>query len=267
MSTSVQNVDYTALHYLKIIQYLEEHNVQPIINNNGTLSFKRHTIDNQNAYQYLYAKCIKNLNIRTKDQLDTLMNTLSNELKLIKVDFRDEIKGVPTKRLSDHKQYVKVRKTLEEIYNNYVNKREQFIFSHGIVTKSLKMPVDKYKFYPKPYGYIDYYNGIIIASNLNLNSLGNILIKNNKKEFTSNSSGLISIPNDGYVVAYDTKHYNTTFKHWICKDNKCIQRLYFKIGNETKYIPLRSDNTNFITIASSKIPQQIKRHRIIDKYE
>lgn len=270
-ATNIQTVNQETIYYLKIIQYLEKRlHIKPVFNNNGTFSFKRHNIDNQDESQYLYSKCLKKIKIRTREQLNLLMNTYSNELFNVVIDIKSELTHVPSKRIINNKYYVSIIKKIEPLFINYKEKREEFIIKHGIVTTSiLKTSVNDYTFYEKDYGRIDYYNGVILLFNLNINSITPLLIQNNIIYFTTTNKGLYPIirrepDNKEYVEIYDFKHKDTLFKFWKVDKNNNIARLYFKIGNTTKYISLITNKiqSQFVQ-CNSKI---FITKRIINKY-
>lgn len=270
-ATNIQTVNQETIYYLKIIQYLEKRlNIKPIFNNNGTFSFKRHNINDQDESQYLYSKCLKKIKIRTREQLNLLMNTYSNELFNVVIDIKSELKHVPSKRIIDNQNYVSTMKLLEPIFINYKEKREEFIIKHGIVTTSLlKTSINEYTFYEKDYGRIDYYHGVIILFNLNINSIVPLLRQNNITKFKTTNKGMYPImrrepDNKEYVEIYDFKHKNTLFTLWQPKNNNNVARLYFQLGNTTKYISLITNKiqSKFIQCNSNKFITK----RIIDKY-
>lgn len=270
-ATNIQTVNQETLYYLKIIQYLEKRlHIKPVFNNNGTFSFKRHNINDQDESQYLYSKCLKKIKARTREQLNLLMNTYSNELFNVVIDIKSELKHVPSKRIMNHQNYVSTMKLLEPIFVNYKEKREQFIINHGIVTTSiLKDSADKCTFYEKDYGRIDYYHGIILLFNLNINSIIPLLKQNNIKNFKTTNKGLYLIirresDNKEYIEIYDFKHKSTMFIFWQPKNNNNIARLYYNIGNTKKYISIITNKIQFQFVQCNS--KTFITKRIINKY-
>lgn len=271
-TTNIQTVNQETIYYLKIIQHLERRlHVRPIFNKNGTFSFKRHNINNQNDLQYLYSKCLKKIKVRTREQLNLLMNTYSNELFNVVIDIKTELKHVPSKQIMSHSTYVSVMKELEPIFVNYREKREQSIIDHGIITTSiLKDLINQYTFYGRDYGRIDYYHGVILLFNLNINATIPLLKQNSIKYFRTTNIGLYPLirreeNNKEYLEIYDFKHKSTMFTFWQPENNNRIARLYYFIGNKKTYISLVVDKiqSQFVQCnTKTKLPKK----RIINKY-
>lgn len=266
-ATNVQTVNENELYNVKILYILtKQYNIKPIFNKNGTFSFKRHNIDQQSEYQYLYAKCLKNINVRTREQLNLLFNDYSSELLIKTVNLGAELNTAPMKTNSVYKTYSKEIKAIKPIFDNYIRKRERFIMTYGIVAKSVKMNPELHHFYDTSYGKIDYYNGIILLANLNVNVLGKLLIENNKRVILTDKNGFFFVKNKGgYVEIYDLKHKNTIFKVWKCKDNPKIFRLYYTLNNNQKYIALVEDKLKFNFVCTNTNYYTLLK-RIVDKY-
>lgn len=249
---NVQTVNQENIYYLKIIQILEKkYGIHPLFNQNGQISFKRRNINSQNAYQYLYCKCVKKLKVRERNQLNLLFLLYSAELLHTVVDLNRELGQAPIRRLIDVPKYRdalnKVSDKLSDKFLNYKNLREQFIKERCIVTKTLNnTQFLKGVFTYKDYGLIDYYNGIIILANLNVNEIGPLLIENNIEVFSTNNHGYYGITNhtknnEGYVEVYDFKRKNTQFKLWRGTKNPKINRLYYQFNNSQQYLPIIVD--------------------------
>lgn len=246
--TDVQNCKQEELYYLKLIQILEkQYSIHPLFNQDGQLSFKRNNIDQQNAHQYLYCKCVKKLGVRDRNQLNLLLLLYSSELFHTRVNFNQELNQAPCQRLVNQPKYRKAIKDITPLFYNYQKKREIFIKKHGIITRTISLTTFKKCYFQyTSYGLIDYYNGVIFLANLNVNTIGSLLIKNNIKSFNTNEKGFYTIlhhtnNNEKYYELFDFKHKNTTFKLWCCKGNAKINRLYYQFNNTSKYISIITD--------------------------
>ena len=246
--TNVQTINQEELYYLKIIQILEkQYNIHPLFNKDGQLSFKRTNVEKQNSHQYLYCKCVKKLKLRNRDQLNLMFLLYSSELFTIKVNLNYELNQAPFQRLTNQPQYRKAIKKVENLFDNYKMKRERNIKQHGITTNTISITTFKKCYFQyKDYGLIDYYNGIIFLANLNVNSIGSLLIQNKIKTFKTNEKGFYFIlnhcnNNEKYYELYNFKHKNTIYNLWQCKNNNKINRLYYNVNGETKYLSIITD--------------------------
>ena len=252
--TNVPTINQEELYYLKIIQILEKQfHIHPLFNKDGLLSFKRNNVEQETPHQYLYCKCAKKLRIRDRNQLNLLFLLYSSELFIIKVNFNHELNQAPRQRLVNQKQYREAIKKINPLFIGYQMKREKIIREHGIVTNTISSTIyNKCYFHYKDYGLIDYYNGIIFLANLNVNSIGPLLIQNKIKYFKTNDKGFYLIVNhcknnENYYEIYNFKHKNTNFNLWLYKkDNININRLYYNVNGATKYI----------SIITNKIPNR-----------
>ena len=81
------------------------------------------------------------------------------------------------------------------------------------------------------FGYIDYYYGVILLANININQLFNSNKIINSTKITTDKQGYLKIHNTVNNIKYhsilDLRHPNTTFTMWIPKNNNNIRRLYF----------------------------------------
>lgn len=243
------------LSTLKTLYYLEHTlHIKPIMNPNGTFSFKRHSV-NEDKYKYLYAKCVKQLGIRTREQLNLLFVSLSHELLLTPLNI--SFKGMPNKlRISES-----FSKTLNNIFVDYRIQRERFIFNHGqVLTRMPVQDVQKYKLYSTSYGYIDYYNGLVFIANLNINTI----LTYNIKTFVTNSHGLYVHTINGEYELFDLKHKNTRFTLWKCRNNDRIARLYYKLEGNTQYIALNTSKIHspFIPTNSPLISHRLLSQKV-----
>jgi hypothetical protein len=268
--TGVQNCKQEELYYLKIIQILEkQYSIHPLFNKDGQLSFKRNNIDQQNAHQYLYCKCVKKLAIRDRNQLNLLLLLYSSELFHTRVNFNQELNEAPFKRLVNQPKYRKAMKKITNLFTNYQMRREINIRQHGIVTRTISLTTfNKCFFQYTSYGLIDYYNGIIFLANLNVNTIGPLLIENNIKLFSTNEKGFYTILNhkkgdEKYFELYDFKHKNTMFNLWRCKDNAKINRLYYRFNGSPKYISII---TNKLSVDFVQTNSTFYFKKIIDEY-
>lgn len=243
------------LSTLKTLHYLDHTlHIKPIINPDGTFSYKRHSIS-EDKYLYLYAKCVKQLGIRTREQLNLLFVSLSHELLLTPLNI--SFKGMPNKlRISE-----KLTKSLTDIFTDYRSSREKFIFKHGLIlTRMPVQDVQKYKLYSTSYGYIDYYNGLVFIANLNINTI----LTYNIKAFATNSHGLYVHTIDNQYELFDLKHKNTRFTLWKCPNNSRIARLYYKLDGNSQYISLNTSKINspFIPTNSPLISRRLLSQKV-----
>lgn len=251
------------LKALKIVYMLIKRGINPIINQNGEFSYKRHDFT-QSIEVFILSKYLKKLNIRTKEQLNNLFNIYNNDMFNININYESLIASeqsnyIDYKQLSFlgnlqnqsrckiHKSKTQFTKIFIEqmelltikIFNNYREKRIASILTHGIATFKLNHDLFmKCGFNnPQPYnftdfGYVDYYNGIILLANLNINQ---IMTLPNNTIVRSDSHGYLSSTHNEHNIIYhsifDLRHPNTTFKVWICKNNDGIRRLYFPNPN------------------------------------
>ena len=248
------------LKALKIVYMLIKRGINPITNQNGEFSFKRHDFT-QSIDVFILSKYLKKLNIRTREQLNNLFNIYNNDMFRININYDSLIASeqsnyINYKQLSMNQakygnsskqsksQFTKIFIEKMElltlrIFNNYRVNRIASILTHGITTFKLNHDLFmKCGFNnPQPYnytdfGYIDYYNGIILLANININQImtlpHNTIIKSDSHGYllsTFNQNNL------KYYSIFDMRHPNTTFKVWIAKDNDGIRRLYFPNPN------------------------------------
>ena len=248
------------LKALKIVYMLIKRGINPIIKQNGEFSHKRHDFT-QSIEVFVLSKYLKKLNIRTKEQLNNLFNIYNNDMFNININYESLI-ALEQSNYIDYKQLIKKQfqdksryKThklksqfIEQmeslfskirIFNNYREKRIASILTHGVATFKLNHDSfmkcgfnnpQSYNF--TDFGYVDYYNGIILLANLNINQ---IMTLPNNTVVKSDSHGYLSSTHNEHNIIYhsifDLRHPNTTFKVWICKNNDGIRRLYFPNPN------------------------------------
>lgn len=154
-----------------------------------------------------------------------------------------------SKHKSKHTQFTRIRINEMElltirIFNHYRENRIASILFHGITTFKLnhdtfiKCGFDNPQDYNiTDFGYIDYYNGIILLANLNINQImtlpNNSVVRSNKHGYLPSKDSIISKNGNkiDYHSIFDLRHPNTSFKLWICGNNPNIRRLYFPNPN------------------------------------
>ena len=245
------------LRALKVVYILIKRGIKPITNQNGEFSFRRHDA-NQSIDVFILSKYLKMLNIRHRQQLNNLFNIHNNDMFNINVNYESIIAAeqsnyVNYKQLSS-KSSNPTRKSKSQfsrifieqmelltlkLFNHYRENRIAFILTHGIATFQLNHELFMRCGFnnPQPYnyidfGYVDYYNGVILLANLNINQI-----------MTLPTNTLVHSNQHGYVIAnfneirgvshsiFDLRHPNTNFKVWICQNNPNIRRLYFPNPN------------------------------------
>lgn len=235
-----QQINFSEVRTIKILKILnDKFDVfnQIDITQKGTIYHKRKHI-NQNVIKYMFYKYCKELNITTLEQLNALINTYFSDMEDIKIDINkvinENIRTAPTKTNDLIKT---MDKKLKKNFKNLIQLREEHIKKHGISTFVISEGLfDKCYFTPTKYGFIDYYNGIIVLTDINIHNMYNVLnsyysIQPNK-EYTTDSNGYLKITtkrdNKNVLRFYDIRHLNTTFKFWhkTTTDNE-LNRLYF----------------------------------------
>ena len=248
------------LKALKIVYSLMKRGVKPIINSNGEFSFRRHDFT-QSIDVFILSKYLKLLNIRHKEQLNNLFNIHNNDMFRITIPSYSSLiaaeqsnyvnykqisqyQSKHAKHSSKHTQFTRIRINEMElltirIFNHYRENRIASILFHGIATFKLNHDTFIKCGFNNPqdynltdFGYVDYYNGIILLANLNVNQFmmypDGTLIKSNKNGYLLSKE---TIKNTDYYSIFDFRQPNTTFKLWICKNNPDIRRLYFPNSN------------------------------------
>lgn len=261
------------LKALKIIYMLMKHGVKPITNQNGEFSFRRHDFT-QSIDVFILSKNLKLLNIRHREQLNNLFNIHNNDMFRITIPSYDSLiaaeqsnyvnykqisqyhfdsskhsNSLDTVQKSRHTQFTRDRiEKLElltiRIFNHYRENRIASILFHGIATFKLnhdtfiKCGFDNPQDYNiTDFGYIDYYNGIILLANLNINQImtlpNNSVVKSDKNGYLPSTYKINSgvRGNINYHSIFDLRHPNTSFQLWICGKNPNIRRLYFHNPN------------------------------------
>lgn len=247
------------LKALKVVYLLLKRGVKPITNQNGEFSFRRHDFT-QSIDVFILSKYLKMLNIRHRQQLNNLFNIHNNDMFNINVNYdlvvaAEQSNYINYKQLTQHQinhskhksRHSKFTRIFIEkmelltirIFNHYCENRIAFILTHGVAAFKLNHDLFMRCGFdnPQPYnyaefGYVDYYNGIILLANLNINQImtlpTNTLVRSNQYGYinaTFNESRGVS------HSIFDLRHPNTNFKVWICKENPDIRRLYFPNPN------------------------------------
>lgn len=247
------------LKALKIVYSLIKRGVKPITNSNGEFSFRRHDFT-QSIDVFILSKYLKKLNIRHREQLNNLFNIHNNDMFNINIPSYESIvaaeqsnyinykqlssKSSNPKHKSTHSQFPrtfidKMELLTLRIFNHYRENRIASILFHGIATFKLNHDTFIKCGFNNPqdynltdFGYIDYYNGIILLANLNVNQFmmypDGTLIKSDKNGYLLSKE---TIENIDYYSIFDLRHPNTSFKLWICGNNPNIRRLYFPNPN------------------------------------
>lgn len=245
----IKAYEQSEIKSLKILKTLEmKHYVKPIVNNNGEYSFKRHDINMNNEYQYLYAKHVKLLNIRTRLQLINLWNLYNNELFNTYVSIEDELERSNVKRIkqSTLRTYDKM---LKDTFMNHAKTREQLIIKYGLKLHEIaRDEYNDYYFIDVKYGQIDYYRGVILVANINANMLIQPLLAYKQacqqrgifKQFKTNDYGILQIIYGSMIHLYDLRHPNSIISIWY---KNGMVRLYIN-NDHNIYIKLNKDKMN-----------------------
>ena len=252
------------LKALKIVYLLIKRGVKPITNQNGEFSFRRHDFT-QSIDVFILSKNLKLLNIRHREQLNNLFNIHNNDMFNINIPSYESIvaaeqsnyinykqlssKSSNPKHSSKHTQFTRIRINEMElltirIFNRYRENRIASILFYGITTFKLnhdtfiKCGFDNPQDYNiTDFGYVDYYNGIILLANLNINQImtlpNNSVVRSNEHGYLPSKES-VNLENGNkidYHSIFDLRHPNTSFKLWICGNNPNIRRLYFPNPN------------------------------------
>jgi hypothetical protein len=248
------------LKALKIVYSLMKRGVKPITNRNGEFSFRRHDFT-QSIDVFILSKNLKLLNIRHREQLNNLFNIHNNDMFKINIPSYESIVAAEQSNYVNYKQisqyqskHAKHKSTHSQfprtfidkmelltirIFNHYRENRIASILFHGIATFKLNHDTFIKCGFNNPqdynltdFGYVDYYNGIILLANLNVNQFmmypDGTLIKSDKNGYLLSKE---IITNIDYYSIFDFRQPNTTFKLWICKNKPDIRRLYFPNSN------------------------------------
>ena len=159
------------LKALKIVYSLMKRGVQPITNQNGEFSFRRHDFT-QSIDVFILSKNLKLLNIRHREQLNNLFNIHNNEMFNINIPSYESIVAAEqsnyinykqlsskssnlnylesSKHKSTHSQFPrtfidKLELLTIRIFNRYRENRIASILFHGITT--FKLNHDTFKIY------------------------------------------------------------------------------------------------------------------------
>lgn len=247
------------LKVLKVVYLLLKRGVKPITNQNGEFSFRRHDFT-QSIDVFILSKYLKMLNIRHRQQLNNLFNIHNNDMFNINVNYdlvvaAEQSNYINYKQLTQHQiNHSKHKSTHSKftrifiekmelltirIFNHYRENRIASILTHGVAAFKLNHELFMRCGFdnPQPYnyaefGYVDYYNGIILLANLNINQLlllpTNTLVRSNQYGYVNATFN--EIRGVSHSI-FDLRHPNTIFKVWICKENPDIRRLYFPNQN------------------------------------
>jgi len=254
-----QEINFSEVRTIKILKILnDKFNVfnQIDITQKGTIYHKRKHI-NQDIIKYMFYKYCKELNITTLEQLNVLINTYSPDMNNLKIDInkviKENIRAAPTKTNDLIKS---MDKKLKKNFKNIILSREEHIKRHGAVSFVITEELfNKCYFIPTKYGFIDYYNGIIVLTDINIHNMYNVLnsyysIQPNK-DYTTDSNGYLKIitkrDNKNVLRFYDTRHLNTTFKFW-----------HKTISQYTELNRLYINNKSYINIDKTKQGNKIK---------
>lgn len=253
------------LKALKVVYILIKRGVKPITNQNGEFSFRRHDFT-QSIDVFILSKYLKKLNIRHRQQLNNLFNIHNNDMFNININYESIIAAEQSnyinykqlahssdisghqinhnKHKSRHSKFTrifieKMELMTLKIFNRYRENRIAFILTHGVATFQLNHELFMRCGFdnPQPYnyvefGYVDYFNGIILLANLNINQ---IMTLPTNTPVHSNQYGYVNatfkeIRGVSHSI-YDLRHPNTNFKMWVAQNNPDIRRLYFPNPN------------------------------------
>lgn len=260
MNTICSNIQTkTEIVSLKIIYTLIKRGIKPLLNQNGEYSFKRHSF-NDSIELFILQKHLKLCNIRTKEQLNNLFNIYNNDMFKINININTIISNERTNykdtRQPLNKSLVKTIQSLTfNIFNNYTYYRTKHILQHGITTFKLNDNMFKLCGFDNPtqlnivkFGYINYYYGVILLANININQLFNSPKIINSSKITTDNQGYLktyyTVNNIKYHSILDLRHPNTTFTMWIPKNNNNIRRLYINSSKHDYIIANKSYGIN-----------------------
>lgn len=238
--TQEQQIDVSEVKTIKILKLLnDKYDVfnQIDITQKGTIYHKRKYI-NQDVIKYMFYKYCKELNISTLEQLNVLINTYFPDMNKIKIDINKVIRENRRKAPTKNNELINsMNKQLKKKFKNIIVSREEHIKKYGYVSFVIKETLfNKFYFIPTKYGFIDYYNGVILLTDINIHNMYNVLnsyylIKPNK-EYSTDSNGYLKIitkkDNNNIVKLYDLRHKNITFKFWhkTISPNNEFNRIY-----------------------------------------
>jgi hypothetical protein len=206
---------------------------------NGTVYHKRKD-RHQDVGKYIFYKYCRKLNITTMDQLNTLINTYLSDMKEININLSKVIDQHRKKAKQITNQTLNNMNTkLKKKFKNITLSREQHIKKYGLKVNLMEtQEYDKYVFVPTKYGFIDYYNGVILLTDLNINNLYNVFMKEPKRTYTTDEYGYLKVfvilNGVKYIKYYDFRHPNTKFNFWhkVTPDKKELTRLYYNNGQK-----------------------------------
>ena len=229
------------IHSLKIIQLITNiYDIKIDFTKKGFIYHKRKHIL-QNTYKYIVYKHCKKLNIRTMEQLNNLYNIYQSNINNIYINLHSIINK------SNNKVNKINNKTRQDFnykyyrYVKYINNINLHIRRFGKKLFNISIQeFNKCHFIPTSYGYIDYYNQIILFADININNMYDYLFNNFNKhiiKYKTNDNGFIRIKHNGFIQCYDLGHRNTIFTYWN-KNN--ITRLYYNNNNFIKVDKIKS---------------------------
>ena len=238
-------------------------------------SFKRDSIETQNKIYYGFCKACKNCNIRSEAQLEHVRNTKYDLLEDKHINLSKYLGTAPKYKTFTKKTIKKYEDTLK------IKDRLEWIKDNGVIInclskKSLPAYVevqDLEKYFrecmiPKEFGFVDYYNGVILIDNINYNPINTV----NKKIFKTDNYGRVKITTENkntfYFLQFDKP--NTLFRYWTgtSKNGETLKRLYPQDKNtnstyKTKYIDVYyEDKINFKATPAIKIKSVCRREKL-----
>ena len=244
------NLNFEELKQIKILYLLIN---QRHYNLNGFIPHKRYDIKTEDSYDYLFYRACKLLHLRTKEEINILINKTQNEIHKFSVNL-----DLERRRATNKSSYPKIKKTIIKDFNEQFRK-----IKCDIITRTLKYGQksfwitekvlettkrNHYIFNPENNHwelqgqiktferhrdvYIDVYNQKVFLINFNHNDLYQF-IHNRKITITSDKYGLIKIKRNNTLFFVDVLYCNTTFKSWT--GGHCDRLYYGK-----KYLEINS---------------------------
>ena len=240
------NNDLRVLKALNIIK--NKNNFNPILNRNGEYCFRRQDYD-QNIDEFRFAKGCKLLGIRTKEQLNALILTYSNEFfHLLPYNLSQNFKterpepiNIGQRSISFNRLKTRVEISITDINKTMLERKILYVAKNGTVLNSInKDDYDNNKkyFITTKFGYLDTFNDRLLLLNSNLN----IFYKIGFKQIKTDSNGHFMINYLDNLIFIDLGYSNTTLNKWTSRDNK-ITRLYFNTKPNQRFVTLRNDKT------------------------
>lgn len=244
---------------------------------NENFAFRRESIIKQSDIIYGFCKACKNCNVRRREQIEELKKSEKSILDERRANLTEYLNPAP----KEIKRYTKkqIERFEKKLNFKYKNKLE-WIKENGVVINCItKNSIPDYvkatdinEYFneymtPDLFGYVDYYNSVILVDNINLNAVHRLHTKN----FTTDNWGRIKIntsDNTGfYFLQFDKP--NTLFKYWSVLSDKygILRRLYYHEPgiqkDKFKNIGCYSSTNNFTITPALEIKNISRRNKIL----